>query len=116
MQKFVTYDNPLLDFDNGGPKNKKWKVYLISASADEGPRFWVCARGPFGRPPPSTLAEIFRRTCLQSHFFEISPFSGQNRVISGGPRLFLLLIGILIFLPRPLSEGRDVVYRWQLGT
>ena len=40
--------------------------------------------------PPSTWAEIFRRTCLQSHFFEISPFSGQNRVIlggRGGPRI-----------------------------
>jgi hypothetical protein len=24
------------------------------------------------------------RTCLQSNFFEISPFSGQNRVILGG--------------------------------
>ena len=64
--------------------------------------------------PPSTLGEIFRHTCLQSHIqtspptpqksytkfrnprttFEISPFSGQNRVIlggRGGPRIFFLL-------------------------
>ena len=41
--------------------------------------------------PPLTLAEIFWRTCLQSHFLEISPFSGQNTVIlggRGGPRFF----------------------------
>ena len=50
--------------------------------------------------PPSTLAEIFRRTCLHSHFSEISPFSSQNRVILGGrggpPNNFF--IGILLFL------------------
>ena len=43
--------------------------------------------------PPSTSAEIFRRTCLQSHFSEIFPFSGQNRVIlwgRGGPQILFL--------------------------
>ena len=45
--------------------NLKKKEGEISASAELGPRSRVCARKTLRlAAPPSTLAEIFRRTCL----------------------------------------------------
>ena len=49
-----------------GEEEKKWH---ISAHANGGPRFRVCARWP--------STPIFRRTCLQSHF-QTSPPTPQK--------------------------------------
>ena len=50
------------------------KELTIFASADGGPRSRVCA--------PSTLVEIFRHTCLQSHLQTFPPTSSCCRLSS----------------------------------
>ena len=84
MQKFGTLRQPLLWFWIAvvRKQEKKRKNFRSRRWGSSLPG--LRTRDP-SLSPPSTWAEIFRRTCLQSHFFEISPFSGQNGVILGGP-------------------------------
>ena len=78
-----SYDKPLWDFNNGGEKKRRKQQENFRSRGWGSSLPGLLTQDP-PLSPPSMWAEVFRRTCLQSHFFEIFPFSGQNRVILGG--------------------------------
>ena len=93
---------------------KLYDCYLeISASADGVLTPGSVHARPSAQPPIDTSGNFSAHVSAES-LFEISPFSGQNRVIlggRGGPRI-IFFIGILLFLllrsPCKVSNSYDM--------
>ena len=83
--------------------NENQKIRNISASADGGPRSRVLRTLEPLLSPPSTLAEIFRHTFLQSHLqnFQKNLKKTKNRPQGarggGGVKFFFTQIFIIFF-------------------